>query len=70
MAWQCHFEVTKESIVKMVANGNNAIQKGLVTYPKTVQSAAEIIALGEKYITDNNARLAAMLNRMVKTTNI
>ena len=70
MAWQCHFEVTKESIVRMVANGDNAIQKGLLDYPKTVQSAAKIIALGDKYITDNNARLAAMLNRMVKTANI
>lgn len=65
MAWQCHFEVTKESIVKMVANGNKAIQKGLIDSPKTVQSPTEIITLGDKYIDDNNARLAAMLNRMV-----
>ena len=70
MAWQCHFEVTKESIIKMVSNGENIIQKGLIDYPKTVQSAAKIIALGDKYITDNNARFAAMLNRMVKTANI
>ena len=70
MAWQCHFEVTKESIVRMVANGDNAIQKGLLDYPKTVQSPTEIIALGDKYIADNNARLAAMLNRMAKTANI
>ena len=70
MAWQCHFEVTKESIVMMVANGDNAIQKGLLDYPKTVQSPNEIIALGDKYITDNNARLAAMLNRMAETANI
>ena len=70
MAWQCHFEVTKESIVRMVANGDNAIQKGLLDYPKTVQSPNEIIALGDKYITDNNARLAAMLNRMAETANI
>ncbi|WP_296192387.1 MULTISPECIES: type 1 glutamine amidotransferase [unclassified Psychrobacter] len=70
MAWQCHFEVTKESIVKMVANGDNAIQKGLIDHPKTVQSAAEIIALGDKFIADNNARLAAMLNRIANTTNI
>lgn len=65
MAWQCHFEVTKESIVKMVANGNKAIQKGLIDFPKTVQPPTEIITLGDKYIDDNNARLAAMLNRMV-----
>ena len=70
MAWQCHFEVTKESIVRMVANGDNAIQKGLLDYPKTVQSPTEIIALGDKYIADNNARLAAMLNRMAKTADI
>ena len=70
MAWQCHFEVTKESIVKMVANCDNAIQKGLINYPKTVQSPTEIITLGDKYIADNNARLAAMLNRMVTTADI
>ena len=54
----------------MVANGDNAIQKGLINYPKTVQSPTEIIALGDKYIADNNARLAAMLNRIAKTTDI
>ncbi|SNT71330.1 hypothetical protein [Psychrobacter sp. LV10R520-6] len=66
MCWQCHFEVTKESIVKMVANGHDAIQSGLINYPKTVQSADEIIEAGNKYIEDNNARLAAMLNRIAK----
>lgn len=67
MGWQCHFEVTKDSLVKMVANGNDAIQSGLKDYPKTVQSAAEIIALGDKYIEDNNARLAAILNRIANS---
>ena len=62
MAWQCHFEVTKDSLAKMTVNGNNSIQSGLKTYPKTVQSPAEIIALGNKYIEKNNARLSAMLN--------
>ena len=64
IGWQCHFEVTKESLAKMVANGNDSIQSGLKDYPKTVQSAAEIIALGNKYIEENNARLSAMLNRI------
>ena len=67
MGWQCHFEVTKESLVKMVANGHNYIQNGLSNYPKTVQSADTIIESGNKYIEDNNARLAAMLNRIAKT---
>lgn len=64
LAWQCHFEVTKESLAKMIINGSNAIQSGLKAYPKTVQSPAEIIALGNKYIEENNARLSAMLNRI------
>lgn len=64
MGWQCHFEVTKESLAKMVVNGNDAIQNGLIDYPNTVQSADEIITLGDKYIAENNARLAAMLNRI------
>ncbi|MDE4454432.1 type 1 glutamine amidotransferase [Psychrobacter sp. DAB_AL62B] len=67
MGWQCHFEVTKESLAKMIVNGNDAIQSGLKDYPKTVQSAAEIIRLGYKYIEDNNARLAAILNRMANS---
>jgi len=66
MCWQCHFEVTKESIVKMVANGHEAIQSGLINYPKTVQSTDEIIEGGNKYIEDNNARLATILNRIAK----
>lgn len=65
LGWQCHFEVTKESLVKMVANGNATIKSGLKSYPETVQSVAEIIALGDKYIEENNARLSAMLNRIV-----
>lgn len=69
LAWQCHFEVTKESLAKMVANGNNAIQSGLKEYPNTVQSAAEIIELSDKYITKNNERLAAMLNQIVASEN-
>ncbi|MGM8886301.1 type 1 glutamine amidotransferase [Psychrobacter sp. 1U2] len=69
LAWQCHFEVTKESLPKMVSNGNAAIQSGLKEYPKTVQSPDEILALGEKYIDENNERLAAMLNRIVASEN-
>ncbi len=64
LAWQCHFEVTKESLAKMVINGSNAIQSELKEYPNTVQSPAEIITLGDKYIEANNARLSAMLNRV------
>ncbi len=64
LGWQCHFEVTEESLAKMVVNGNNSIQSGLKEYPNTVQSPAEIIALGDKYIEENNARLSAMLNRI------
>lgn len=66
LAWQCHFEVTKESLAKMVSNGSAAIQSGLKDYPKTVQSPAEIIALGNEYIEENNARLSTMLNRIAE----
>lgn len=69
LAWQCHFEVTKESLAKMVVNGNNSIQSGLKEYPNTVQSPAEIIALGDNYIEENNARLSAMLNRITVSDN-
>lgn len=65
LAWQCHFEVTKESLAKMIVNGNNAIQNGLKKHPNTVQAPDEILSLGDKYIEENNQRLAAMLNRIV-----
>ena len=64
VGWQCHFEVTKESLVKMVTNGADYIKDGLSNYPETVQSADEIIARSDQYIEENNARLAAMLNRL------
>lgn len=69
LAWQCHFEVTKESLPKMVSNGNAAIQSGLEEYPETVQSPDKILELGAKYIEENNARLAAMLNRIAASEN-
>lgn len=69
LAWQCHFEVTKESLPKMVSNGNKAIQSGLKDYSKTVQTPDEILELGAKYIEENNERLAAMLNRIVAAVN-
>lgn len=69
LAWQCHFEVTKESLPKMVSNGNTAIQSGLKDYPETVQAPDEILALGDKYIEENNARLATMFNRIASSAN-
>lgn len=53
----------------MVTNGADYIQSGLSTYPETVQSPAEIITLGDKYIEENNARLGAMLNRIAASEN-
>ncbi|MGM8870257.1 type 1 glutamine amidotransferase [Psychrobacter sp. 2Y5] len=69
LAWQCHFEVTKESLPKMVSNGNAAIQSGLKDYPETVQAPDKILALGDKYIEENNERLAAMFNRIAASAN-
>ncbi len=68
-AWQCHFEVTRESLPKMVSNGNAAIQSGLKDYPETVQAPDEILALGDKYIEENNARLATMFNQIASSAN-
>lgn len=69
LAWQCHFEATKESLPKMVSNGNAAIQSGLKDYPETVQAPDEILVLGDKYIEENNARLATMFNRIAASAN-
>lgn len=67
IGWQCHFEVTKESLPKMLSNGSKTLQSGLQHHPKTVQTADEILALGEQYIEQNNQRLEAMLNRLASS---
>ena len=53
----------------MVSNGNAAIQSGLKHYPETVQAPDEILVLGDKYIEENNARLATMFNRIASSAN-
>lgn len=64
---QCHFEVTQESLPKMVSNGHNAIENGCINHPNTVQSAETILALGQEYIELNNARLDAIFNRIAES---
>lgn len=64
VGWQCHFEVTKESLPKMLLSGSKTIQSGLQHSPETVQTSKEILALSEHYIDENNERLEAMLNRL------
>jgi len=66
LGWQCHFEVTENSMVDMVAHGQDYIQDAIIDYPDSVQSGNEIIALGDKYIKDNNAWLSTMLNNLAK----
>ena len=67
IGWQCHFEVTHESMVKMVEHGRNEIEGELNNYPKSVQSPAEIIKHGYKYIDNNNAWLATILDNLANT---
>lgn len=64
IGWQCHFEVTQESMIKMVEHGRDEIQKELNNYPKSIQSSAEIIEHSNKYIEDNNAWLATILDTL------
>ena len=66
MGWQCHFEVTEKSMIDMVAHGQDYIQDAIIDYPDSVQSGNEIIALGDKYIKDNNAWLSTMLNNLAR----
>ena len=64
MGWQCHFEVTPKSMVDMVAEGGDYIRESITHHPDSVQTAKQILALGEQYIEDNNAWLSLMLNNM------
>ena len=67
IGWQCHFEVTKDSMVKMVAHGEDEIQAELDHYPQSVQSPSTIIEQGHQHIADNNAWLATMLDAIERT---
>ena len=66
LGWQCHFEVTKNSMVDMVMHGQDYIQDAMTDYPHTVQAGDEILELGDTYIADNNAWLSTMLDNLVK----
>lgn len=65
VGWQCHFEVTPESMVGMVAHGMDEIESALDIFPETVQSGETIIALGQLQIRANNQMLATILERLV-----
>ena len=66
IGWQCHFEVTNKSMVDMVSHGQTYIQEAMIDYPDSVQAADEILALGDTYMTDNNAWLSTMLDKMAR----
>ncbi|SJN44444.1 type 1 glutamine amidotransferase [Psychrobacter sp. JB385] len=66
LGWQCHFEVTNQSMVDMVSHGQTYIQEAMSDHPDSVQAADEILALGETYIADNNAWLSTMLDNLAK----
>lgn len=53
-------------MIDMVAHGQDYIQDAIIDYPDSVQSGNEIIALGDKYIKDNNAWLSTMLNNLAR----
>lgn len=65
MGWQCHFEVTPESMIKMVANGQGYINESLVDNPESVQPSEVILAKAAQHIDNNNHWLASMLDRMI-----
>jgi len=66
IGWQCHFEVTNQSMVDMVSHGQTYIQEAMIDHPDSVQAADEILALGDTYMADNNAWLSTMLDKMAR----
>ncbi|WP_218689249.1 type 1 glutamine amidotransferase [Psychrobacter sp. BF1] len=66
MGWQCHFEVTPESMVKMVANGRDYIAESLTDNLDSVQTAETILQLGQQHIASNNHWLSMMLDNMAQ----
>lgn len=51
-------------MIDMVAEGQEYIRDSLTQHPDSVQTAKQILALGEQYIEDNNAWLSLMLDNM------
>ena len=66
LGWQCHFEVTNQSMVDMVSHGQTYIQEAMIDHPDSVQAANEILERGETYIADNNAWLSTMLDNLAR----
>ena len=66
LAWQCHFEVTKNSMDNMLTHGKAEIDTAKPLYPNTVQTVDSIKELADTYIADNNQMLADMLDKMAQ----
>ncbi|GAA0314839.1 type 1 glutamine amidotransferase [Psychrobacter aestuarii] len=64
LAWQCHFEVTTDSMNNMLAHGAAEIQSEHDNYPDSVQSVDVIKTAAPAHINDNNAWLMTILNRL------
>lgn len=69
LAWQCHFEVTKNSMDNMLTYGKAEIDTAKPLYPNTVQTVDTIKELADKYIADNNKMLAGILDKMAVSFN-
>jgi len=65
LAWQCHFEVTTDSINNMLEHGAAEIQSERNNYPDSVQSVDMIKAAAPAHIDDNNAWLMTILDALV-----
>ena len=64
LAWQCHFEVTQNSMNNMLIHGKTEIDTANQLYPNTIQTVDNIKELADKYIANNNKMLAGMLDIM------
>ncbi len=64
MGWQCHFEVMQYSMSDMIKFGSDYLNESRLCHPDSVQSPEDILVQGERYIADNNAWLASMLDRL------
>ncbi len=67
MGWQCHFEVTPDSLKTMIHEGKGISEQDMRQYPKTVQSPAHILENSDQFAADNNAYFDTILDNLASS---
>ncbi|PNK61077.1 type 1 glutamine amidotransferase [Psychrobacter sp. FDAARGOS_221] len=64
MGWQCHFEVTPDSLQTMIEKGKGISEQDIKQYPQSVQSPAHILENTAQFAANNNAYFDTILDNL------